>query len=216
MPPLIPSPYDQKLDRLRKRIKRPGEQRKATRKFQNTRARQYLYQQKNRPQTPPNYSSEYETTVGKLNRDLSQTQSDLAGRGLATEQQYGFGEDQSNPFSRANMLQRQYQQGSAMATNSYASQGQLYSGALSRAQAENRFGFEQGMDTSLREYQAELSDLSRQRLGAQSTYDEGVAAAEASRLEEGLQDRPEASEAPATPGFVKAFQKRRRRRQRRN
>jgi hypothetical protein len=213
--PLIDTPYDDNLNRLRRRIKRPGEQKKAARKFQSTRARQYLSQQRQRPQTPPDYSSQYETDVSKLTRDLSQTQSDIAGRQLATEQQYGFGSDQSNPFSRANELQRQYQQGQAMVTNSYASQGLGYSGAHSRAQAQNRLGFERDMDTSLRQYQGELADYARQNLGAQTEYDEGVSAAEAARLDQGLQDRPEASEAPATPGFVKAFQKKRRQRQRR-
>lgn len=211
--PLVPTQYDAQLDRLRERIKRPGEQPKAARKFQRTRARQYLAQERHRPPTPPAYSSQYETTVGRLNRDLANTQSDITGRELATEQQYGF-TDQSSPFSRAKMLQRSFEQRALGTTNSMAARGQLYSGALSNMQAGNRFGYEQDLDAALREYQAERSDLARQRLGAQSAYDEGVTAAEAARLEAGLQDRPEANESPPTPGYVRRFLRQKRRRQR--
>lgn len=213
--PLIPTRYDDKLDRLRDRIKQPGAQPQATRKFQRTRARQYLAQQRHRPETPPAYSSEYETTVGKLNRDLASAQSDITGREQAVEQQYGFN-DQSNPFSRANLLHRNFQQQTLANTNSFAAQGQLYSGALSSAQGSTRYGYEQDNDAALRDYQAELSELARLRMGAQTTYDEGLLAAEAARLEAGLQDRPEPSEAPPTPGFVKKFKRWQRQNKRKN
>lgn len=49
-----------------------------------------------------------------------------------------------NPFSRAALLIKSYQQGVQGTSNSYAARGQHNSGAYQRAQNENTFGFEQG------------------------------------------------------------------------
>lgn len=49
-----------------------------------------------------------------------------------------------NPFSRAALLIRSYQQGVQGTSNSYAARGQHNSGAYGRAQNSNQFGFEQG------------------------------------------------------------------------
>jgi hypothetical protein len=206
--PLVPTRYDSSVDRLQKRIKQgANDPQKLRGKLQNQRARQYLAQEQKRPETPLPYSSAYESAVGRANRDLSSSQSDITGRELATEQQYGFGSDQSNPFSRANALQRSFNTAQKTTTNVMAGRGQLYSGATSNARAADRFGFEQSLDSSQREYLAALANYSRERTGAQSQYDETIAGAEAARLEEGLQNRPEASEAPPTPKFVKDFKK---------
>jgi hypothetical protein len=55
--------------------------------------------------------------------------------------QYGYNQqgqiDPSNPYSRAALLQHTYQQTQRGTMNSYAASGQLYSGALGRAQGEN-------------------------------------------------------------------------------
>lgn len=206
--PLIPTRYDKTVNRLQKRLKHGANDPQRLRgKLQNQRARQYLAQEENRPPTPPAYSSAYETAVGRANRDLGASQADITGRELATEQQYGFGADKSNPFSRANMLQKSFTTGQKTVTNSMAGRGQLYSGATSNALAANRSNYEQGLDSNLREYQAALADYARQRVGAQQHYDETVSAAEAQRLESGLEDRPEGTEAPQTPKFVKDFKK---------
>ena len=60
-----------------------------------------------------------------------------------------------NPFSRAALLIRSYQQGVQGTSNSYAARGQHNSGAYGRAQNSNQFGFEQGrsgIDTALRNF----------------------------------------------------------------
>lgn len=49
-----------------------------------------------------------------------------------------------NPFGRAALLIKSYQQGVQGTSNSYAARGQHNSGAYQRAQNENLFGFEQG------------------------------------------------------------------------
>lgn len=51
---------------------------------------------------------------------------------------------QNNPFSKAALLIRSYQQGVSGTSNSYAARGQHSSGAYQRAQGSNAFGFEQG------------------------------------------------------------------------
>jgi hypothetical protein len=196
------------VNRLQKRLKHGAhDPQKLRGKLQNQRARQYLSQEQKRPPSPLPYSSAYESAVGRANRDLSSSQADITGRELATEQQYGFGADQSNPWSRANQLQRGFATQQSATTNTMAGRGQLYSGATSNARASDRMGFEQDLDSSQRDYLAQLADYSRQRVGAQQSYDDQLAAAEAARLEEGLSKRPEASEAPKTPSFVKDFKK---------
>lgn len=52
--------------------------------------------------------------------------------------------DPSNPYSQAAMLQKHYQQSQRGNLNSYADQGQLYSGALQNAQDAAYGSFKQG------------------------------------------------------------------------
>ena len=60
-----------------------------------------------------------------------------------------------NPFSRAALLIKSYQQGVQGTSNSYAARGQHSSGAYQRAQNSNQTGFEQGrsgIDNALRDF----------------------------------------------------------------
>jgi hypothetical protein len=56
----------------------------------------------------------------------------------------------ANPYSQAQLLQDSYHRQQLGTTNSMAAQGQLYSGALSNAQATNDRGYSQG-DAALRQ-----------------------------------------------------------------
>jgi hypothetical protein len=76
--------------------------------------------------------------------------------------EYGFtangGIDPSNPNSRAALLQRSYQQGQQGDNTSFASQGQLYSGAY-QSQIDSRT---QGYNTDRQRLQAEQNQATGQ------------------------------------------------------
>src|SRR5690606_5198352 len=122
MPP-IDTPYDQRIKRLKQKIdKRPGPNNALRLRLVKNQQKRHRYLQRNTPQDIP-YSSQFESTVGMLNRNLQQKQADIAGRRLATEQQYGFGADQSNPFSVARTLEQNFHNQRRATLNSMARQG---------------------------------------------------------------------------------------------
>lgn len=89
------------------------------------------------------------------------------------QRSYGYNDDGSvdpnNPFSKAQLLQRSYQQTKTGTGNQYAARGQLYSGALQRQQNENQFNF-QAQDAQLRgSYAQQLAELARMRADAQNS-----------------------------------------------
>jgi hypothetical protein len=110
----------------------------------------------------------YISQVGANNRPYDNALAQLPANLQAAGAQYGYsysqdpndplnvtvgGVDTSNPYSRAALLQRSYEQRQRGNTNSLAARGQLYSGALQNAQnsaftdynqasTENRQGFE--------------------------------------------------------------------------
>lgn len=204
--PIIPTPYDDKIGALKDRLDHKGSQPKARRKLDLLNARSYHWQQNNRPPTPTPWSAKYETEVSSLNRDLNDSQTDIAGRRLATEQRYGFN-DQSNPFSEARNLEARWRTQRANTTNSYAAQGQLYSGALSRARTADETDAVRGLDSVSRNYTASIAELEADALRAQRTHDEGVTAAEAERLEAALNAPVDPSEIPTPPKGVKKWEK---------
>jgi hypothetical protein len=115
----------------------------------------------------------YEQTVSNNGQRLTDTLAGIQNEGnqdltAAGYTQNGdqFALDPSNPFSRAALLQRHYDQSQAGATNGLAARGQLYSGALQNAQNENRFQLDQGNNANLSSLQAQLQALAGRRTGA--------------------------------------------------
>lgn len=83
------------------------------------------------------------------------------------ENQYGYGADVSNPFSEAMLLQHDYQANQRGTTNSYASQGQLYSGAYQNAKNYNARQYAIADDAARRRYQSAKDAITR---GASERY----------------------------------------------
>jgi hypothetical protein len=83
----------------------------------------------------------------------------------------------SNPFSKAGLLVRNYHQAQNRTTNSLASQGQLYSGAMTNQQGDNTFGFQQGQDSLYKALQDYLGGQARARRDAGVTRDDSINAA---------------------------------------
>lgn len=77
--------------------------------------------------------------------------------------------DVSNPFSRAGLLKRAFQNNVRGTTNNYASQGQLYSGALQNAQNANTFNYQQGNDALIKGFQSQYGDTLSTLLTAGNT-----------------------------------------------
>jgi hypothetical protein len=83
--------------------------------------------------------------------------------------------DVSNPFSQAAALQRIFRQNQQANTNGYAARGQLYSGALQRAQDHTAFGFQQGQDSLLKSFGERARELFAQRYGVWSDAEKAKA-----------------------------------------
>lgn len=205
MPNGIPTPYDDRIQDLQKKLKKHPGRDGAQAKLQKQKTKAFYYNQ-NR-ESPIPYSGAYDSTVAGLNQDFSNSQADLAGQRLATEQQFGFGADKSNPFSVARQLERQYGQRTAGTNNSYAASGQLYAGSLSNAKREDRYQHEQATDQQIREYQSRLAEISSRGRDLQADYDQGVLDAEAKRLEDGLSQPVDPTEAAGPPKFARQYVK---------
>ena len=205
--PLVPTRFDDRISTLRDRLQKPGKQPGVRRNLQATKAKQFYAQQNNAPTTPTPWSAEYDSTVSKADRDLNQANAGFAGQEIALGQQYGIG-DYSNPYAQARMLERNFAQQGNRTTNSYASQGQLYSGALSRARGADQFDLGQGQDALLRRFQADAAGIATNRLSAQNAHADALTAAEAQRLEDAINTPVDPSEAPKAPGFVNRYEKR--------
>lgn len=83
----------------------------------------------------------------------------------------GFHLDPSNPFSKASLLQRSYENSRRATQGSFAARGHLYSGGRIAAQASNAFRRDQS-DSALRSaFQRFLSSAAASRTGARDQYD---------------------------------------------
>ena len=138
------------------------------------------------PQAPPaplgglQPDSLYEQALSNINAGLNTSQlldtHDLNAAGLQAGvafdtneqgQASNFRVDYSDPFSRASLLKRAFEQNTRGNTNSMASRGQLYSGALQRAQNTATTGFQQGQHELLSGFGNLASEIFRRRMEAQ-------------------------------------------------
>lgn len=110
-----------------------------------------------------NIYSDLTKSAGYAQADYGYTGSDTNGDGIPDS---GFTLDPNNPFSRAALLQKTYEQNQRGTTNSMAAQGQLYSGALQDAQNENTFQNQAGVDSNQKSFNRMLDELLRGRRDA--------------------------------------------------
>lgn len=200
----VPTPFDDRIGRLKQRLeKKKGPNPDLKAKLQKVKGKAYSYGQENYTAPTP-YSGAYDSTVAGLTNEFNQSQSEIAGQTLATEQQYGFGGDTSNPFSQARLLERNRLQQQNRTQNSYAGAGQLYSGALSNAKGADQFNAAQSLDTSQRDYMGKLAELRDQGVRNQNTLTSGRNDAYSQRIEDALNQAPDPSEAPKPPKSTKS------------
>lgn len=102
----------------------------------------------------------------------------LAAQEPIIRRRFGFTEageiDPSNPFGRAQLMKRSYDQQQRGTSNALAARGQLYSGALQRQKNENQFRY-QANDQALRgEYGQQMAGLSAARFAAQNQLSQAL------------------------------------------
>jgi hypothetical protein len=78
--------------------------------------------------------------------------------------------DPNNPYSRAALLQRSYQDSQRGTTNSYAAAGQYSSGAYKRMQDRNAENFDIGLDQLKKGQGRELSGVLKGQVDTYSQY----------------------------------------------
>lgn len=203
----IPNGYGVRIDRLKKRLDNPGANKQKLRnRISDLRAQKYLKseqrQQKN--QMLP-FNAEYDTTVSGAarNRDIA-LQNNAYERQMA-QQNYGFDNPAANPYSRASLLQRSFDQFNKGTVNSAAASGQLYSGATQNDLDAGMFDFGQQYNALQSDYQGVLRDLVNKDLAANVDYNDTVQGAEAKRLADALAQGIDPNAAPDDPKNVKRF-----------
>jgi hypothetical protein len=153
------------------------------------------------------YDAAYDEELAAYRRRLQREQSNIAYERGRTQQEYGF-EDATDPYSRARMLERAYTQRRTATTTGLAARGQLYSGALRGAQAENRFGYEQQTAQTRKEYLDRLRGLTERGVGAQEDFEMSALGARREALGRAIAQGPEAeypaggSTTPAQAGWT--------------
>lgn len=137
--------------------------------------------------TPPPVDPVYDQQVGGLTRRRDDSYADIKGRQDRTLIDYGYNAtfdangvltgltvDPSNPFSRAALLQKSYQQNKAGNVNSYAAKGMYRSGALQNAQNQAEFNYQQGSDALQKQLTSSLAGYQSERANAGTDYEIGV------------------------------------------
>ncbi len=131
--------------------------------------------------------SAYQTQINALQTRLN-NQNLVAGQDESTiRQNYGFdSEYASNPYTKANLLQRAAETQFNRTTNTAAASGHLYSGSTSNQRGYDEFKSGLERDQAMKEYASALQGVDRSRLGAQTDYTLGAADAQVGYLDRQL------------------------------
>ncbi len=115
------------------------------------------------------------------------TLASLTQRRTSTLSDYGYDQnlafDPNNPFSRAALLKRHYDQSRTGDVNNYASRGQLYAGSLQNQLNERNFGQQQGEDSLQKQLIKFLANNAEQTNKAGTDYELNVMNAGAAKLD---------------------------------
>lgn len=155
----------------------------------------------------------YDATIGGLQRKRDTTISQLEGQKPRVLADYGYtasGYDSSgaptglafdpnNPFSRAALAKRTYDQTQSGTTNSMAARGQLYSGAREQATAGNEFNYQQGTDALLKALTSSLVGIQSGKTNAGVDFELGAGQAYGDRITRAQNTPPSSPPTPAAP-----------------
>lgn len=131
-----------------------------------------------------NYARDRDNTLAGIAREQNQALAEYGytGRFDAAGNLTGRTVDPNNPFSRAALLKRNYDQRSGANTNSYASRGLLQSGAYSAAKDRTDFENLRGINENERNFDALIGSLIGRTAAAHTNYDTGITQAGADNL----------------------------------
>lgn len=135
--------------------------------------------------TPPPFDADREaartrgaqrrtTLLSDQDVDLQQTSSEYGFKYNPATGGFG-GFDPTNPFSQAALLMKSRKQRDKGENTSFASSGQLYSGAYKAAQKETGHAYDRGYDTLRRGYQDYVKNYLRRKRDIQATPIEELA-----------------------------------------
>jgi hypothetical protein len=140
------------------------------------------------PFTPPSLPVDplYTEQTGLNQQGLTDTLAGVTFGRTQIGQEYGYNPqgqfDPSNPYSRATLLQRTYQQSQRGTLNSMANRGQLYSGALQRGLDEGTFQYGAAEDRLKRAAAAGYQGLTEREQRAYGDFTRGNIDASSDRL----------------------------------
>lgn len=131
-----------------------------------------------------NYARQRDDTLAGIGRERNQAMADYGYTGTFDAQGNltGRAVDPNNPFSRAALLKRTYDQRAGSNINNYASRGMLQSGAYNAAKDNTDFGFLQGTNENERSLDAILGGLIGRTRSANTNYESGLTEAGAENL----------------------------------
>lgn len=122
------------------------------------------------------HDSAYDAAVALAARNRDNELAAATGDADLLRRSYGytgvddFQIDPNNPFGRAQLLKRQYDQAKAGTTNSYAARGQQTSGAYGRMQSQNLFANQQANDALQKDYLSQRAQILARVNAANSQY----------------------------------------------
>lgn len=198
--------YQNRIKRLKGRLDNPGANKQKLRsRIGDLRSQKYLAGQQGQPDPSLPFNAEYDTTVSGLARNRNVALQNNAYERQQTQANYGFDNPLANPYSKAALLQRSYDQFNKGAINGAAASGQLYSGSTQTGLDEGLFNFGQEYNAQQSAYQNDLRGLTDADLAANTEYNDGLQNAEAKRLADALSTDVAPGAAPDTPTSVKKW-----------
>lgn len=151
--------------------------------------------------TPLPMDSIYNSQKAGIDTNLDQTLIGIGGERARAYSQFGYtanGEvDPTNPFSRAALLQRSYEQQSRGNNTSYAAQGQLYAGSYQNAIDQTDRGYAQSKYQLGTEFDSVLAGFNQREVDAKWQNTERTAGAQGEATYRALANRPEDPGLPA-------------------
>jgi hypothetical protein len=157
--------------------------------------------QQNKPPRSPYKDEQYFRTISGEDRNRQSTLNNLIAQEGQAKIGYGFDTDiATNPYSRAALLQKNYDTAQKGTMNSMAAGGQLYSGAHNNARAGNRSNYDANYDSLRKGYDAELARIRDGRQEADDAFRMATEAAGRSAVDRAAKPRPGPSFSPAKRG----------------
>jgi hypothetical protein len=131
-------------------------------------------------------------------RNYGNTLAQIGSNWALTQQEYGlegpYADAANNPYSKATLLQRSYDNARRGTTNSAGNQ--LYAGSTVNAQNANTFSYNEGYDALQKGYARAGAEKVSAEQAAQERLQAAGEEANWRRIEAGLQSEPEAAAAP--------------------